>query len=180
MKCPLPEIAAYIDGELSIEQQQMLESHMKTCKLCSQELYTQRQIACLIEAAFSENVRNPLSNTFVKSLVTNAESRITGCTNQEEAFRASTLLFLIVLTIVVSASFSNVYVSERIIVSLRFVCTFVAELFFSVSVILKNVGLFIGSDFINRSFLLLIIAVNLIFLARIVFGVEKKTHRTVG
>lgn len=174
MKCPLPEIAAYIDGELSIEQQQMLESHMKTCKLCSQELYTQRQIACLIEAAFSQNMRAPLSSSFVKSLVINAEGRITGCTNQEETFRASTSLFLIVLTIVFFASFSSVHVSERMIVPLRFIGSFVAELFFSISVIFKNIGLFLGSDFINKLFLLFMITVDFIFLARIIFGVEKE------
>lgn len=175
MKCPLPEIAAYIDGELSIEQQQMLESHMKTCKLCSQELYTQRQIACLIEAAFSQNMRAPLSSTFVKSLVTNAESRITGCTNQEEAFRASTLLFLIVLTIVVFASFSSVHISDKMIVPLRFIGSFVAELFFSISVIFKNIGLFLGSDFISKLFLLFLITVDFIFLTRMIFSVEKKS-----
>ena len=50
-ECPSPEIAAYIDGELSSERELELEFHLIGCDLCSAELNAQKLFLCALDSS---------------------------------------------------------------------------------------------------------------------------------
>ena len=48
--CPSPDISAYIDGELSADQELQLELHMAGCRTCSDDLNLQKSFLNALES----------------------------------------------------------------------------------------------------------------------------------
>ena len=76
--CPAEEISAYIDGELSAELEVALERHIGTCHICRQELNDQKGFLLALSDTLEREVPIELPEDFTRSVVVNAESKVSG------------------------------------------------------------------------------------------------------
>jgi Putative zinc-finger len=95
--CEEFEIAAYIDGDLSLTQEFEIEKHFKGCAACSKELSEQKLLLCAMDFAFSspEPVFE-IPKNFATSIVTRAESNVNGLRCPIERKRALTYCVLLI------------------------------------------------------------------------------------
>lgn len=85
--CPREDIAAYLDGELSDVAQAHFETHVASCSDCADELRSQRQLLCTLDAAFSASSRVRLPENFTRVVATHAENNLRGLREKSETWR---------------------------------------------------------------------------------------------
>ncbi|MBC7899395.1 MAG: zf-HC2 domain-containing protein [Saprospiraceae bacterium] len=98
--CPSGEISAYIDGELSPVEEIEVESHFGVCIICSTELNRQKSFLSALSSSLEREKEFELPKNFTKTIVANAESRVSGLRRPRERFNAvfiCTALFLFIL-----------------------------------------------------------------------------------
>lgn len=88
-KCPVDEIAAYIDGELDLEQEFALDAHFAVCRSCSFELNQQKQFLCGLSSSLKHEGEIELPANFAKLIVANAESTVSGVRQPSELYNAA-------------------------------------------------------------------------------------------
>jgi predicted anti-sigma-YlaC factor YlaD len=95
--CPIEDVAAYLDGELSGAAQDTFEPHLASCAVCAAELRQQRQLLCTLDAAFSHSSRFGLPQDFSRVVVAHAESDLRGVRDKSERRRALKLCAMLAL-----------------------------------------------------------------------------------
>lgn len=98
--CPHEEISLYLDGELSGNDEILLEQHLAVCETCLDELNLQKQMLAALNFAFGKREEIELPKNFTKVVVTKAESGVSGLRSKEERFQALFLcsgLFLLLI-----------------------------------------------------------------------------------
>lgn len=107
--CPAEEISAYIDGELSAEMEVALERHIGTCHICRQELNDQKGFLIALSDTLEREVPIELPEDFTRSVVVNAESKVSGLRDRRERSWALTIgIGLFLLAAVAVGSFAGV------------------------------------------------------------------------
>lgn len=99
-KCPVDEIAAYIDGELEADREMELDAHFAACRSCAGELTLQKQFLSGLESGLKSGNDIDLPPDFTKHIVANAESTVSGLRRPRERFNAifiCTALMLFIL-----------------------------------------------------------------------------------
>ena len=76
--CPAEEISAYIDGELTAELEVALERHIGTCHICRRELNDQKGFLLALSDTLERELPIDLPEDFTRSVVVNAESKVSG------------------------------------------------------------------------------------------------------
>src|SRR5688572_7256616 len=104
--CPSPEISAYIDGELSSADEMRLELHIAGCKTCNDDLNLQKSFLIALDSSLEDAQDIELPSNFTKSIVTNAESGVTGLRRPKER-RSAALICVSLIAISVLALGSN-------------------------------------------------------------------------
>ena len=99
--CPSPEISAYIDRELSPEQELDLDLHMAECRVCTDELNLQKSFLIALENSLDEKGID-LPVDFTKVVVTHAESRVSGLRHPSERRRAAVVFMTLLLVAAVA------------------------------------------------------------------------------
>jgi anti-sigma factor RsiW len=87
--CPSPEIAAYIDGELSGDRELALELHIADCDSCSAELNSQKLFLCTLDASLKAEPEITLPANFTRTIVARAEGSVAGLRKPVERFQAA-------------------------------------------------------------------------------------------
>lgn len=98
--CPLAEISAYIDGELSHDEESRFEQHLAVCPICSDEINIQKNFLRMLSSSLESDDRIDLPDNFTRTIVANAEGRVGGLRRPKERFNAVFIciaLFLFVL-----------------------------------------------------------------------------------
>lgn len=99
-ECPRPAIAAYIDGELAARDELALETHLTGCAVCAVELNQQKHLLNALDFALEPEYEIELPADFTKTVVANAESRVSGLRRPNERMTALFIcaaLFLLVI-----------------------------------------------------------------------------------
>jgi len=107
--CPSPDISAYIDGELSPADEIRLEMHIAGCRLCADDLNLQKNFLNALDYSLDEKAELELPKNFTKSVVANAESRVSGLRRPHERRNAA----LICIALVVVSVFALGSSTER-------------------------------------------------------------------
>lgn len=145
VECPSPDIAAYIDGELTPDAELRLESHLAACRLCSEELNLQKHFVNALNGTLSGEFEIPEDIT--KRIVTSAESSVSGLRRRSEWVSAlavcSGLLLFVLFTL--GASARGTFVSFfDVIGQFAAVASFVSHLCydfaFGIVIVLRAVG----------------------------------------
>ena len=95
--CPREEIAAYLDGELGSASLTVFEDHVEQCDDCANELRSQRQLLCTLEAAFGKSGRIDLPENFTRVVAAHAENDLRGLRHKVEYRRALKLCAVLLL-----------------------------------------------------------------------------------
>jgi hypothetical protein len=82
--CPLPELSAYIDGEMTPNDELELERHLSGCRVCTDDLNLQKSFLNALDYSFESEIKIELPKDFTKFVVTNAESRVSGLRRPHE------------------------------------------------------------------------------------------------
>lgn len=86
--CPSGQIAAYLDGELTVERELELDVHFAACRPCREELNSQKQFLHGLEATLRREADVDLPEDFTRRLVANAESSVSGLRHPRELYNA--------------------------------------------------------------------------------------------
>jgi anti-sigma factor RsiW len=89
MACPSPDLAAYIDGELSSHDELELEMHLASCRTCADDLNLQKSFLNALDSSLDDKVEIQLPKNFTKLVVANAESRVSGLRHPHELRNAA-------------------------------------------------------------------------------------------
>lgn len=172
--CPLTELAAYVDGELSPVEELELEMHLAICKTCAAELNEQKKLLCALDFALENEKEIELPANFTKTVVAKAESGVSGLRCARERFNAlfvCSTLFLFALfgfgaeTKTVFAAF--VKVGEQIFAVGGFIAHFVYDVSIGTAVILRSLSyLLISGSAASFAFFILFFFISLAAVSR--------------
>ena len=141
------EIAAYIDGELLPREELELESHLAVCGECRSELNEQKKLLCVLDFALEDEKEFKLPENFIKIVVANAESKVSGLRRPQErstALFVCAALFLLVLlglgreTETVLNTFAGF--AEQFLVVAGFVFHLFYDTAFGAAIIFRSIG----------------------------------------
>ena len=97
LACPSPDISAYIDGELSPNDELKLEMHVAGCRACADDLNLQKSFLNALDSSLDEETEIQLPKDFTKTVVANAESRVSGLRRPHERRHAAFICLGLVL-----------------------------------------------------------------------------------
>ena len=135
--CPLEDIAAYIDGEISPREELELEMHFAVCKPCTDELNSQKKLLCALDSFCLNEKQIDLPEDFTKVVVTKAESHVSGLRRPQERRTALFIcsgLFLLVLLGLAGETDSVLGTFGKFAEQFAAVAGFVAHLVYDVAV----------------------------------------------
>ncbi len=87
--CPSPDISAYIDGEMAPHDEIRLEMHIADCRVCRDDLNLQKTFLNALDSSIEAADHIELPADFTKSVVANAESRVSGLRRPHERRKAA-------------------------------------------------------------------------------------------
>lgn len=87
--CPSTDISAYIDGELDQRAELDLEMHLAGCRVCVEDLNLQKSFLNALDSSLDKQQKIELPKDFAKSVVANAESRVSGLRRPHERRNAA-------------------------------------------------------------------------------------------
>ncbi len=93
--CPLEDVAAYLDGELTAAGLARFEQHVHECAPCANELRAQRQLLCTLDVAFNDSRTFDLPQNFARVVTASAENDLSMIRNGRERKRALQLCGLL-------------------------------------------------------------------------------------
>jgi anti-sigma factor RsiW len=103
--CPSPDLSAYIDGELTAHDELNLETHVAGCRTCADDLNLQKSFLNALESSLDDEREIELPKDFTKTVVANAESRVSGLRRPHERRHAAFICVgLIVFSIIALGS----------------------------------------------------------------------------
>lgn len=98
--CPLAEISSYLDGELSAESESALEMHLADCGVCRNELNDQKTFLLALSGSLENEPEIDLPANFTKTIVTRAESNVSGLRDRSHSLVAVAIIATIFVTLV--------------------------------------------------------------------------------
>lgn len=104
-KCPSNEIGAYLDAELSAERAAALEEHFAVCPVCRGEMNSQKAFLLELSRTLEADAAIELPKEFTKSVVTRAESSVSGLRKSSE--RAAAFGIVVLLVVLAAAGFAG-------------------------------------------------------------------------
>lgn len=97
MTCPSSDLSAYIDGELSPCDELELERHVSGCRSCADDLNLQKSFLNALDYSLDEKNEIELPKDFTKSVVANAESRVSGLRLPNERRKAALICVALII-----------------------------------------------------------------------------------
>lgn len=143
-KCPAEEISAYIDGELAPDVEAALECHIGTCQICRRELNDQKGFLLALSDTLEREIQVELPEDFTRSVVVNAESKVSGLRDKTE--RSSALAVgggLLLLAAVAVGGLAGVFSPFRSAIDKLFAVVWMAlqvvgDLLYAIAAILRS------------------------------------------
>ncbi len=152
--CPRPEIIPYLDGELSVREEELLEFHLINCECCNNQLREQKQLLCAMGSAFDNHPEIELPKNFAKVVAVRAESDVQGLRSRKErklAFFFGSLLIIFAL-FGLSGKFDILLnLAQKIVEQLKVFMTFIFHFIFDLTVGIAAVLRILSYELIFKS-----------------------------
>lgn len=108
--CPAEEISALIDGELASDVEAALERHIANCSICRNELNDQKGFLLALSDTLEREAPIDLPENFTRSVIVNAESKVSGLRGRRERSAAFVIgAALLLLAAIAVGSFTGVF-----------------------------------------------------------------------
>lgn len=174
--CPREEIAAYLDGEISSREELELEMHFAVCKVCGDELNTQKKLLCALDSALLNEKEIEVPEDFVKVVVARAESGVSGLRRPQErrtALLVCSILFLTALLGLGEKAGMIFAASEKFSEQFMAVGSFAAHLIYNIAVgiavILRSLSnQFVFNSAVSAGFVVILFLLSLITVSRLI------------
>ena len=95
--CPSEEIGAYLDAELPADRAAALEAHFASCQTCRDELNSQKAFLLALSRSLEKDASIELPKDFTRTIVTKAESSVSGLRKRSERIAAVAIAALLLL-----------------------------------------------------------------------------------
>ena len=95
--CPREEIGAFLDGELSADQEAVFETHIASCPDCREELNLQRSFLIALNGSLEENADIQIPKDFTRNIISRAESDLSGIRSRSERVVALSIAGILIL-----------------------------------------------------------------------------------
>ncbi len=158
--CPRPEITEYLDGELKPGEELELEIHFAECKVCLDELNSQKQVSSSLEILLdAEKDEIELPVNFTKVVTAKAESNLDGVRSPKERSRAlfiCAILFTFLIFGFGTESETLLFAVEKFAEQVLAVGGFVLHLFYSLTVGISAIFGSFCNEFVFSSGLVLL------------------------
>jgi len=143
--CPAEEISAYIDGELAADVEGALEQHIGGCDICRRELNDQKGFLLALSDTLEREAPIELPDNFTRSVVVNAESKVSGLRDRKQ--RSSAFLIggsLLLLAAVAVGSLTGVFsplalAIEKLVALASAVIQVAADLLYAVAAMFRSI-----------------------------------------
>ena len=174
--CPRFEIAAYLDGELGLREELELETHLINCAECAAELNSQKNFLTALDTALIAEKELVLPVNFTKTVVANAESRVSGLRRPRERFNALLICSILFALVILGLGGESVGVLDRAndlleqtsAVGTLFV-HFIYDIAFGAAVILRSLCLqFVFKSETANGLLIILFAVSAFMFVRLI------------
>ncbi len=171
--CPRDEIASYIDGELSPSEETDFDKHLAECGDCRTELKHQKAFLFALNASLESEDDIPLPKNFTRTIVANAESRVTGLRRPRERFTAificAALFFFALFALggeaeIVWTAIGSV--AEKVVAVGSFVTRLAFNVSYSVAVVARSLFSHVNVSWMIATTLILLSGVALVFFSR--------------
>jgi len=103
--CPSEEIGAYLDAELPADRASALEAHLASCQICRVELNSQKAFLLALSRSLEKEEPIQLPKDFTRTIVTKAESSVSGLRKRSE--RIAAFAIAVLLLIVAAVGFAG-------------------------------------------------------------------------
>ena len=108
--CPAEEISSLIDGELASDVEAALERHIEGCPTCRNELNDQKGFLIALSDTLEREAPIDLPENFTRSVIVNAESKVSGLRDRRERSAAFVIgAALLLLAAIAVGSFTGVF-----------------------------------------------------------------------
>jgi anti-sigma factor RsiW len=169
--CPSPDLSAYIDGELSSSDELDLEIHLSRCRICTDDLNLQKNFLNALEYSLEDEREIELPKNFTKSVVANAESRVSGLRRPRERRNAALICAALILFSIFalgSGAGKTFFATASILEKLLAVVTSAGHLFYDVAlgaaIVFRSLASKFLFDSVGTSLVFLVLAVLSLFL----------------
>lgn len=171
--CPRDEIASYIDGEMSLSEETVFEDHLSRCEACRSETKDQKEFLLALSSSLDSEQDIPLPKDFTRTIVANAESRVSGLRLPRERFTAIFIcaaLFLFSL-FALGCDAETAWralgsVAEKVLAVGSYLMRLVFSIFFGMAVITRSLFSHISVSWLLAPVLILLISTALFALSR--------------
>ena len=145
--CPSPEISAYLDGELSGRDELELEIHFANCAVCREDLNLQKSFLNALNFSIEDDVLIELPSDFTKTVVANAESRVSGLRRPNERRTAALICggLLIFSLVALGSNTERSFVAaaamaERFAIVVGMVLHFVYDIALGIAIVFRSLA----------------------------------------
>jgi len=173
-QCPRPEIAAYIDGELTAEDEIGLDLHFSVCTLCSTVLNEQKLLLSGLDNELND-IHLALPKGFEKVVATRAASSVVGMRRSSEILNTvlvcGGLLLLILILVSLGGGARGVFITslsiiEQIAALASFVGYIIYSIFLALIIILRSLASQFRLDLLLTTAFIFLSVVSLMLASR--------------
>ena len=111
LRCPSPDISAYLDGELAADAELELELHMSGCRTCADDLNLQKSFLNALGSSLGHENDIDLPQAFTKTVVANAESRVSGLRHPHERRNAAFICAGLLVAVLVGTNTESTFMA---------------------------------------------------------------------
>lgn len=143
--CPAEEISAYIDGELDPSVELALEDHLRGCDICRSDLNQQKGFLLALSDTLEREAPIELPENFTRSVVVNAESKVSGLRDRRERKTAFAIgAFLVFLAAIAVGSLAGVFspfaaAADKLVALGSTILQVVADLAFAIAAMFRSI-----------------------------------------
>jgi anti-sigma factor RsiW len=132
--CSVDDISAFIDGELSSDNEAVFESHLAECQNCRHELNEQKIFLSAVNASLESKEKITVPINFTRTIIANAESNVSGLRDPSERSPAIWICSMILIKSIFAVGAESLGILSRIAQTATVLADFAAKIFNTIAV----------------------------------------------
>ena len=132
--CIADDITAFIDGELSPDNEAVFERHLAECQNCRRELNEQKIFLSAVNASLESRETITVPINFTRTIIANAESNVSGLRDPSERSPAIWICSIILMMSIFAVGVESLGIFSKIAQTATVLVDFAANIFNTITV----------------------------------------------